>query len=120
MFDRLNSYHPNIRLTLEVSPSTFLDTKLTNINGTCKFNVYWKKTKLLSPWTSKTPKCYKRNTINGDPHRSKRISSNFDEEITLIKETFMKADYPLRFINSVINEFRKGDEFQKNVEMKVL
>ena len=35
---------------------------------------------------SKTPKRYKRNTINGDLHRSKRISSNFDEEIPLIKK----------------------------------
>ena len=52
----------------------------------------------------------KRNAINGDLHRSKRISSNFDEEIPLIKEKFMKADYPLRFINSVVNEFQKGKE----------
>ena len=36
--------------------------------------------------------------------------SNFDEEIPLIKETFMKADYPLLFINSVVNEFQKGNE----------
>ena len=45
---------------------------------------------------------FKQNTINGD------------EEITLAKEKFMKADYPLRFINNVINEFQKvknrGDE----------
>ena len=87
-----------------------MDTKLTNINCTYKFNVYRKNTKLPSPWTSKTPKRYKRNTINGDLHRSKRISSNFDEEIPLIKEKFMKADYPLRFINSVVNEFQKGKE----------
>ena len=40
--------------------------------------------------------------------RSKRISSNFDKEISLIKEKFMKANYPLRFINSVVNEFQKG------------
>ena len=40
----------------------------------------------------------------------KRISSNFDEEIPLIKEKFMKADYPLRFINSVVNEFQKDKE----------
>ena len=110
MFYKLNSDHPNIKLTIEVNPSTFLDTKLTNISGTYKFNVYWKKTKLPSPWNSKTPKHYKQNTINGDLHRSKRISSNFDEEIPLIKEKFMKADYPLRFINSVINEFQKGKE----------
>ena len=74
LFDQLNSYHPNIKLTIEVNPSKFLDTKLTNISGTCKFNVYRKNTKLPSPWTSETPKRYKRNTINGDLHHSKRIS----------------------------------------------
>ena len=60
------------------------------------------------------PKRYNRNTTDDDLHRLKRISSNFDEEISLIKETFMKADYPLRVINSVVNEFQKvkacGDE----------
>ena len=25
-----------------------------------------------------------------------------------MKETFMKVDYPLRFINSVVDEFQKG------------
>ena len=34
----------------------------------------------------------KQKTINGDLHSSKRISSNFDEEIPLIKERLMKAD----------------------------
>ena len=38
----------------------------------------------------------------------KEYHQNFDEEIPLIKEKFMKADYPLRFINSVVNEFQKG------------
>ena len=87
-----------------------MDTKLTNINGTYKFNVHRKNTKLPSLWTSKTPRDYKRNLINGDLHRSKSISSDYDEEISLIKEKFMKAGYPLRFINSVVNEFQKGKE----------
>ena len=103
LLDRLNSYHSNIKLTIEVNPSKILDTKLTNINGTYKFNVYWKNTKLPLPWTSNTPNRYKRNTVNGDLHRSKRISSNFDEEMSLIKEKFLKADYPLRFINNAVN-----------------
>ena len=47
-----------------------------------------------------------------DLHRSKRIPSNFDEEISLIKEKFKKADYPLRFINSVINKFQKGKDHE--------
>ena len=36
------------------------------------------------------------------------MSLNFDEEILLMKEKLMKVDYPLRFINSVFNEFQKG------------
>ena len=40
----------------------------------------------------------------------KEYHQNFDEEIPLIKEKFMKADYPLLFINSVVNEFQKGKE----------
>ena len=40
-----------------------------------------------------------------------RISSNFYEEIILTKEKFMKADYPLHYINKVVNEFhQKGKE----------
>ena len=108
LFDPLNNYHPNIKLTIEVNPSKFLDIQLTNINGGYKYNVYWKYTKLPSPFTSKTPKYYKRNIINSDLHWSKRISSKFDKEIPLIKEKFMKADYPLRFINSVVNDFQKS------------
>ena len=55
-------------------------------------------------------KTYKRNTNNVDLRPSKRISSNLGEETPLKKEKFMKADYPLRFINSVDNEFQKGKE----------
>ena len=36
---------------------------------------------------------------------SKRVSSNCGKEIPQIKEKFMKADYPLRLINSAVNEF---------------
>ena len=66
-----------------------------------------KPPRLPSTWTSKTKKSYKRSTINGDIHLSKKISSNFDEIILLIIEKFIKAVYPLRFINSLNNEFQK-------------
>ena len=108
MLDRLNNYHPNIKLTTDVNLSKVLDAKITNINGAYKLNAYWKNTKLPSPWCSKTPKRYKQNIINGDLHHSKRISTDLDEKISLIKEKFMKTDYQLCFNNSVVNEFRKG------------
>ena len=28
LFDKMNSYHPNIKLTIEISPKKFLDTKI--------------------------------------------------------------------------------------------
>ena len=40
----------------------------------------------------------------------KRISSNFKEKVAVIKEKFMKADYPLCFVKSVVTEFQKGKE----------
>ena len=54
-----------MKITIELNPITFLDNKLTKIHGAYKFNVF------------------KR-------YRSKRIL-NFDEEIPLIKEKFIKA-----------------------------
>ena len=87
---------------LEVNPITFLDTKLIIINGAYKFIVYQKK-KLLSPWTLNFKTLYMKYN-QWCLHLTKRIYSNFDEEIPLIKEKFMKADYPLHFSNSVINE----------------
>ena len=38
------------------------------------------------------------------------MSPNFNKKIPLRKENFMKADYPLRFISIVVNEFQKGKE----------
>ena len=93
-----------------MNPSKFSDTKFNNNDAAYKFNVYPKNTTLPSPWTTKVPKRCKRNTVNCDLRHSKRILSNFDEDILMIKKKFMKADYLLRFINSVVNEFQKGKE----------
>ena len=107
LFQNLNSYHQNIKLTLEKNPSKFLDTKLLKkTDGTYETLVYRKTSKMPNHWSSKVPKRYKRNNILGDLHRSKRISSNFHQEINEIRTKYSKADYPLRFINSIINKFQ--------------
>ena len=41
LFDRSNNYYLKIKLTMELNPSRFLGTKLTNI----KFKVYWENAK---------------------------------------------------------------------------
>ena len=44
--------------------------------------------------------------ILGDLHRSNHISSNVSEEIKYITHKHEKADYPKRFINSAIRQFK--------------
>ena len=99
---RLKNHYPNIKLTIKVNPSKFWKpnspTSMVHINST-----FIGKTQ--NYLHHGPPKRYKRNTTNDDLYPSKRISSNFDKEIPLIKEKFMRADYPLRFINRVVNDF---------------
>ena len=56
-------------------------------------------------WSSKIPKRYKRNAINGELHRARRVASNFEEEIKRIKKKFVDVGFPSRFVDSVIRDF---------------
>ena len=76
-----------------------------NNEGVSTTQVYRKENKKAVPWVSKIPKGYKQNTISGDLHRSRKIESNFDIEIRVIKAKYNKAGYPRRFIESVIRDF---------------
>ena len=57
---------------------------------------------------------YKRNTISVDLHRSKRISSNFDTEVHVIKSKFKSVGYPLSFIDNVIHTFKERNIVDQN------
>ena len=61
------------------------------------------------PWSSNIPKRYKRNAINADLHRSKRISGNFDKKIYRIKIKVLAADYPQKIVESVIRNFENAN-----------
>ena len=67
--------------------------------------VYPRETKLRIHCSSKVPKRYKRNLIKGDLHRSKKIATDFQKEVTSVRKKYLKVDYPIKFINNVINEF---------------
>ena len=115
LYERLNNYHPNNKLTIEINPNKFLDTKTTDNEGTIETKVYRKTTKLPVSWASNIPKRYNRNIINTDLNRAKRITSNLDNEQVIIKKKFLAADYPHKFVNSVINTFIEK-EIKKNEE----
>ena len=53
--------------------------------------------------------------IVGDLHRSNRICSNFSEKKKFISHKYEKADYPKRFINSVIRQFQDRSN-QSNID----
>ena len=65
-------------------------------------------------WSSNIPKRYKRNPISVDLHRSKRISSNFDTEVQIIKSKFKSVGYPLPFIDNVIRTFKEKNIVDQN------
>ena len=99
----MNSYHCNISLTIKISPQKFLYTKILRTSNQIQCFVYQKESKQPIHRNSAVPKIYKQNVIIGDVHRAKRISCDFDYEILVIKSKNIKADYPPRFVKTVIN-----------------
>ena len=84
VFQALDIYHENIDLTIELSPSKFLDTELINVEGKYITKVHRKKSKLTIRWSSKIPKQYKRNTITTDLHEAENIALNMKQDIPAI------------------------------------
>ena len=114
LLPKLNSYHNNIKFTVETNLNKFLDTKLQIADGNYITSVN-RNRKLPMHWSSKVPKKFKRNNINNDLHRAKKISSDFSNEIKEIKQKYNHADYPRRFVESVIRDFNEnGPQSRRN------
>ena len=63
--------------------------------------------KLSFHWTSAVLKHYKKNAIIWYLRRVKKLSSTFEQEVRITKDEYIKAGYPFRFINSVIDDFNQ-------------
>ena len=66
LFEKLNTYHDNIKLTIEENPTKFLDTEIVRHNSTIITKVYRKSNTFPIHWSSKIPFRYKRNAITGE------------------------------------------------------
>ena len=113
LFETLNNFYPNKKLTIEVNPVKFLGTKIIlNNEDVVATQIYRKENEKVVIWVFKIPKRYKRNTISGDLHRSRKIASNFEIKIRAIKA---KCNNSQRFIESVVRDFitllDKNDSF---------
>ena len=106
LFEALNNFHPNIKLTTEVNPEKFLNKKIIlNNDGVVTTQVYRQENKKDAPCVSEILTRYKRNTISGGFHRSRKKASSFNIKIIVIKAKYRKAGYPQGFIESVIRDF---------------
>ena len=103
LFLKLNSNHPNMKYTFQVKPEIFLDKKIVYSNYVITTEVKHNERKLPVHSSSKVPKRYKRNAIISDLNRAICIANFQADETPKIKQKFLNADYPYRFINSFIN-----------------
>ena len=64
----------------------------------------------------------KKNSIKVDLHRARKISTNFKEEVKFIRNKFIKADFSLPFINSIIKHFNNQQKIvqQNNKEELII
>ena len=111
LFSKMNSFHPNINLTLEINSSKFLDTKIVRKKNEIKCFPHHKDNKLSFHWKSVVPRNYKKNFIVGELHRANKISFDLEKEISIIKTKCLKAGYPNGFTDSIINDFHQTKDF---------
>ena len=110
LFEKLNSYHPNIKLTVEKNPTKFLDTKIIWSGCERETKVYNKSKKLPVHWSSKMPTRYKCNTIMHKLHRAKRIANDLCFEVKQITKKFLSAGFPRSFIRNTFEYFNKDKD----------
>ena len=111
LLKKLINYHSNIKLTIEVNSSKFLDTEIMIKNGIIETSVEVKESKIPNHWPSAVPKKYKRNIILGDLHKTHKISSNFELEKQRIRKKYLSINFPYNFIQSNFNSYQQKCEF---------
>ena len=71
LFEELNSYNENMKLTLEINQKKLLDTELVRENGEITTQVFSKSIDLPVHWKSRIHVRYKRNVVTGELHQAK-------------------------------------------------
>ena len=107
----INNLHPSLSFTYEVETNCklpFLDMKICNNNGSLSSHWYRKPTDtgLTLNFHALAPLKYKRSVVIGFIHRIYRACSSwshFHDSITEAKEILQNNQYPLNFIESIIN-----------------
>jgi hypothetical protein len=114
MIQELNTMHPKLRLTLEISRRScvFLDINIRHIkshNKCFKVSVYQKSLNryMYLPWKSYHTPAMKQGFIKGESIRYARLSTSredFDHMINQFTIRLQRRGYPLKFIHEAMNE----------------
>ena len=110
IFEKLNNYHPNTKLIIEVNSSKFLDAEIMIKNGIIETSVVVKESKISNHWSSAVPKKYKQNPTLGDLHKPHNMSSNFELEKQRIRKKYLSVNFPYNFIQSTFNSYQQKCE----------
>ena len=103
----LNSYH---LFTPELNDKKFLHTQIMKVNNKIKTTVFIKKSMYPVYCSSKVSFWCKKNPINGELHKARKIASSFQSETARTKAKFLKAVFLGNFIVKAINNFNNADE----------
>ena len=111
-FKVLNSAHPNLRFTMEISSGAlpFLDVSISIKEESYSTKVYRKPTNtgVLMHFECMAPLRWKKALIRCLLMRAFKLSSNlknFNSEVMMIQTSLQKNGYPSRFINEVCEPF---------------
>ena len=78
LYNCLNTYYENIKLTIKINPTKFLDAEIIRIENLIKTQVYAKGRKFPVQWTSKIPMGYKSGTIIGELRIGEEKATDFN------------------------------------------
>ena len=101
LIENSNTSHEKIKFTIETNPQKFQDTQLLLENNIIKTEVYRKTNKFSLYWKSKILERLKKC----NKWRSVSFMENFYHEKNETRNKVLTAGYPMRFLNSVINDF---------------
>ena len=112
----INNLHPSLVFTYEVETNgklPFLDMKICNNNGSLSSHWYRKPTDtgLTLNFHALAPLKYKKSVVVGFIHRIYRACSSwshFHDSITEAKDVLINNQYPLDFVESLINSTLKS------------
>ena len=97
LFEKLNTYHDNIKFTIEKNPTKFLDTETVRHDSAIIIKVHKRSEKFLVHCSSKIPLRYKRNAVTAELHRAKFQQRTEENKNKMFISRFPNSHHKMMF-----------------------